>query len=129
MKTIQPVSVWYQGEAVEATVLASNCSYDNLSTSAQFSYQLIQVVVNSENPYMEQLTIVNNGSLIMDGQTYLDWETNDYAYDWIAQELKLTITGEYIPPVPPEPTTTTTTSTETPSTTTTTTTIVEETIA
>ena len=27
-----------------------------------------------------------------------------YAYDWIAQELKLTITGEYVPPVPPEPT-------------------------
>ena len=104
MKTIQPVSVWYQGEAVEATVLASNCSYDNLATSAEFSYQLIQVVVNLENPYMEQLTIVNNGSLIMDVQTYLDWDTNDYAYDWIAQELKLTITGEYVPPVPPEPT-------------------------
>jgi hypothetical protein len=104
MKTIQPVSVWFQGAAVEATVLASNCSYDNLSTSAQFSYQLIQVVVNPENPYIEELTIVVNGTLLMDGQTYLDWDTNDYAYDWIAQELKLTITGEYVPPVPPEPT-------------------------
>ena len=104
MKTIQPVSVWFQGGAVEATVLASNCSYDNLSTSATFSYQLIQVVVNPENPYMEQLTIVVNGTVIMDGQTYLNWDNNDYAYDWIAQELKLTITGEYVPPVPPEPT-------------------------
>lgn len=104
MKTIQPVSVWFQGEAVEATVLSLNCSYDNLSTSATFSYQLIQVVVNPENPYMEELIIVNNGTLIMDGQTYQDWDNNDYAYDWIAQELKLTITGEYVPPVPPEPT-------------------------
>ena len=104
MKTIQPVSVWFQGAEVEATVLSSNCSYDNLSTSATFSYQLIQVVVNPENPYIEELTIVVNNAIIMDGQTYLDWDTNDYAYNWIAQELKLTITGEYIPPVPPEPT-------------------------
>jgi hypothetical protein len=103
MKTIEPVSVWFQGAAVEATVLSSNCSYDNLSTSATFAYQLIEVVVNPENPYMEQLTIVANGTLIMDGQTYQDWDNNDYAYDWIAQELKLTITGEYIPPVPPPP--------------------------
>ena len=103
MKTIQPVSVWFQGEEVEATVLSSNCIYDNLSTSAQFSYQLIQVVVNPENPYIEQLIIVVSGTIIMDGQTYLDWDTNDYAYNWIAQELKLTITGDYIPPVPPAP--------------------------
>jgi hypothetical protein len=121
MKTIQPVSVWFQGAEVEATVLSSNCNYDNLSTSAQFSYQLIQVVVNPENPYMEQLTIVANGTLLMDGQTYQNWETNDYAYDWIAQQLNLTITGEYIPPVPPPPTTTSTTTTEAPDTTTTTT--------
>ena len=99
MKTIQPVSVWFQGEAVNATVLSSNCSYDNLSTSATFDYQLIEVVANPENPYMEQL-----GSILMDGQAYLDWDTNDYAYDWIAQQLKLTITGEYVPPVPPAPT-------------------------
>jgi hypothetical protein len=121
MKTIQPVSVWFNGNEVQATVLSSNCAYDNLSTSAQFSYQLIQVVVNPENPYMEQLTIVANGTLLMDGQTYQNWETNDYAYDWIAQQLNLTITGEYIPPVPPEPTTTTTTTTEVPEPTTTTT--------
>jgi hypothetical protein len=103
MKTIEPVSVWYNGNEVQATVLSSSCIYDNLATSAQFSYQLIQVIVNPENPYIEQLIIVVSGTLIMDGQTYLDWDTNDYAYDWVADQLNLTITGNYAPPVPPTP--------------------------
>jgi hypothetical protein len=124
MKTIQPVSVWFNGNEVQATVLSSSCIYDNLSTSAQFSYQLIQVIVNPENPYMEQLTIVANGTLLMDGETYQNWETNDYAYDWVAEQLNLTITGPYVPPTPPTPSTTSTTTTEVPATTTTSTTTI-----
>lgn len=103
MKTIEPVSVWFKGSATEATALSSNCSYDNLSTSATFDYQLIEVVANPENPYIENLTIVSNGALLMEGQTYLDWDTNEYAYDWVAAQLNLTITGDYVPPVPPQP--------------------------
>jgi hypothetical protein len=103
MKTIQPVSVWFNGNEVQATVLSSNCAYDNLSTSAQFSYQLIEVILNPENPYIEELTIVASGSLLMDGETYQAWETNEYAYDWVAAQLNLTITGDYVPPVPPAP--------------------------
>jgi hypothetical protein len=121
MKTIKPVSVWFNGNEVQATVLASNCTYDNLFNSATFNYQLLQVIVNPENPYLEQLNILTNGNLLMDGEVYQAWETNDYAYDWIAQQLNLTITGNYVPPVPPTPTTTSTT-TESHNTTTTTTT-------
>ena len=39
----------------------------------------------------------------MTGDVYSAWETNDYAYDWIATEIDVTITGDYVPPVPPEP--------------------------
>jgi hypothetical protein len=123
MKTILPVKVWYNGNEVEVTILSSNCSDDNLSVSAQFNYQLLQIVPNPSNPYYEYLAPVANGSLFMNGETYQNWETNDYAYDWIAQQLNLTITGEYVPPVPPTPesTSTTTTTTEVPESTTTTT--------
>jgi len=40
----------------------------------------------------------------MDGEAYSQWEVDAYAWDWVAQQLNLTITGDYIPPVPPEPT-------------------------
>jgi hypothetical protein len=38
----------------------------------------------------------------MSGEVYDAWETNDYAYNWIATELNLTITGDYVEPVTPE---------------------------
>lgn len=103
MKTIEPVSVWFNGNEVQATVLASSSTNDNLFNSATFNYQLLQVIVSPENPYIEILNILTSGNLLMDGETYQAWETNDYAYDWIAQQLNLTITGNYVPPVPPAP--------------------------
>lgn len=117
MKTIQPISVWFNGQEVEATVLSSNCSDDNLSNSATFNYQLIQVVPNPANPYIDYLLPIASGILYMTGEAYKNWETNDYAYNWVAQQLNLVITGNYVPPVIP----TTTTTTEAPVTTTSTT--------
>jgi hypothetical protein len=40
----------------------------------------------------------------MSGEAYLGWGNNDeYAWDWAAQELNLTITGDYVPPVTDTP--------------------------
>ena len=39
----------------------------------------------------------------MTGEVYQAWQTNEYAYDWVAEQLNLTITGDYVPPVPPAP--------------------------
>jgi hypothetical protein len=44
---------------------------------------------------MQQLT---QGNLTMQGQDYDDWQTNEYAYDWIAEQLNLTIVGDYVKP-------------------------------
>lgn len=117
MKTITPVSVWFSGQEQQATVLSAVATSDNLLNSASFSYQLLK-----QGDYSAMnlgLIVLVSGSLSMTGEAYQAWETNDYAYDWIAQQLNLTITGPYVPPVP---TTTSTTTTEAPSTTTTTTT-------
>jgi hypothetical protein len=41
----------------------------------------------------------------MSGEAYAGWGSNDeYAWEFAAIELNLTITGDYVPTVPPEPT-------------------------
>lgn len=36
----------------------------------------------------------------MTGEDYENWDTNDYAYSWVASKLNLVITGEYVKPDP-----------------------------
>ena len=93
MKTIEAVSIWDNGTVLEATILNAYCINDNLSTSGTFYYSLLS---NSS----QQLT---QGNLTMTGDAYQAWQTNEYAYDWVAEQLNLTITGDYVPPVPPAP--------------------------
>ncbi len=103
MKTIESVQVWYNGAETSATVLSAMVQNDNLQNSATFQYQLMTEVSMPGSEYSYPAPVVIN-YLTMSGQDYLDWDTNDYAYDWVATQLNLTITGEYIPPVPPSPT-------------------------
>ncbi len=116
MKTIQPVTVWFNGVEQEATVLGASASNDNLVNSASFQYQLFKSTAY-DPASGNGLIALASGYLTMDGQAYQDWQTNDYAYEWVAEQLNLTITGPYVPPT----TTTTTTTTEAPYTTTSTT--------
>ncbi len=89
MKTIQPISLWDNGTVQEASVLYAYVIDDNLSNSATFCYTLLS----------EGLQQLAQGNLKMTGQDYDDYQTNDYAYDWVATQLNLTITGDYVPPV------------------------------
>jgi hypothetical protein len=102
MKTIQPVTVWYNGQEKQATILSVVASSDNLISSANFSYQLL-AIINPELPYIDNSVLLNSGGLYMTGEAYQNWQTNDYAYDWVASQLNLVITGEYVPPTPPQP--------------------------
>lgn len=115
MKTIEPVQVWYNGQEINATVLNAYANNVELNVSASFYYTLYSI---NENNYIYQ---VNSGSLKMEGQAYQDWDQDTFAWDWIAAQLNLTITGEYVPaPFPPFPPITPTTTTAAPTTTTTT---------
>lgn len=100
MKTITPISVWVNGQSVEASVLNASCVGDNLNNLATFNYQLMEIVVIDN---LEYTVPVVNGQLNMSGADYDAWETNKYAYDWVANQLNLTITGDYIKPIPPQP--------------------------
>ena len=102
MKTIEPVDVWYNGANISATVLSAIVQNDNLQNTATFQYQLLAEVVMEGSSYTYLNSVVTN-YLTITGQDYLDWDTNDYAYNWIANQINLTITGNYIPPQPPSP--------------------------
>jgi hypothetical protein len=115
MKLINEVSIWDNGTTQEATILNAYAVNVTLNTSATFWYGLFST--NEDGSQGVQLT---QGNLSMTGEAYADWTVDNYAWDWVAEQLNLTITGDYNPPVP---TTTTTTTTEELSTTTTTTTI------
>jgi hypothetical protein len=93
MKEITPIQVWQNGEVVEAKILNAYAVSVMLDQSASFYYGLLT----------ESKQTVAQGNLSMDTETYDQWELDSFAWDWVAQQLNLTITGEYVPPVPPQP--------------------------
>lgn len=98
MKTIEPVSIWDNGIVHQATILNSYAVNVTLNTSATFAYSLL-----SENESGNVGSLLASGNLNMTGEAYTQWQSDNYAWDWVAAQLNLTITGEYIPPVTPEP--------------------------
>jgi hypothetical protein len=98
MKTIQPVSIWDNGQNLEAKILNTYAANVTLGVSATFDYLLF-----TEKEDGSQGVPVRQGSLEMIGEAYTQWEVDSYAWDWVAAQLNLTITGDFIPPAPPEP--------------------------
>jgi len=99
MKTINPLTIWINGESKQATVLYSQVNSDNLVDNATFYYQLFEQVDINISPLV-------NGNVDMNGADYVSYnsatDANVYAWDWLAAKLKLTITGDYVAPVPPQ---------------------------
>jgi hypothetical protein len=85
MKQIQPVSIWYNGQMIAATIFNMVSTNDNLVDSATFYYQLFV------NPNFQ----VADGTIIMTGFDYQAYSTspdsNSYAYQWGATQLNLTL--------------------------------------
>lgn len=93
-KTIAPITVWVNGQSKEAKILDSYGIRVTLNQSAQFYWAIF--VENTDGSQGEQ---VAQGNLSMDGADYLAWNQDTYAWDFIANKLNLTITGDYVPPV------------------------------
>jgi len=89
MKKIQPVSIWFQGNLVSANYINLVSISDNLTTSATFYWVLYA------NEMDMQGNALANGNLTMDGADYQTYESsptsNDFAYNWAAGKLNLTI--------------------------------------
>jgi len=86
MKTIQPVTIWSNGETKEATILNAYVVSLTLGVCATFYYCLL-------SDKQETLAQCN---LSMDGQDYADWKQDSFAWEWVAKSLNLTMTGDYV---------------------------------
>lgn len=93
MKTIEPVLIWDNGIDQDAVILNTYASSVILNNSATFQYILL-------NEYQVPL---RQGQLVMSGDAYIKWQSDNYAWDWVAGQLNLTITGDVLPPNPPSP--------------------------
>lgn len=92
MKTIQPIQTWVNGQSVTATLFSLSIVGGILGASANFYYLLLD----------DANIRVAQGTIIMEGEAYAQWGNDDeYAWDWAATTLNLTITGDYVPPVHP----------------------------
>ena len=87
MKQIEPVV--FPLNLGTATILNAYCINDNLSNSATFYYALLS---DTESQLQQ-------GNLTMTGADYDNWATNDYAYNWVATQIDVTITADYVTPV------------------------------
>jgi hypothetical protein len=90
MKTIQEIPTWVKGQAVTATIFNLRPIGGELFQSATFYFALLD----------DALVVTADGNLTMSGEAYNEWNNDDnYAYNWGASELNLTITGNYVAPV------------------------------
>jgi hypothetical protein len=89
MKQINAVTSWINGQSVQATILNAYAINVALGVSASFYYALLD----------ENLGMVAQGNLTMTGEAYQQWTVDSYAWDWIAEQLNLTIVGDYVAPV------------------------------
>jgi len=93
MKNITPIQIWDNGTVQEATVLNTYAINVQLNNSATFWWGLYSTVDGNIKNALSQ------GNLNMSSEQYEQWNKDDFAWDWIAGQLNLTITGDYVPPV------------------------------
>jgi hypothetical protein len=95
MRKIEPITAWKNGEQLEANILNAYIINDNLQSSCSFYYSLNTSGEGTEAMPLIMGQAVAEGNLTMDGEQYLAWNgSNDYAFDYIAEKLNLTLINE-----------------------------------
>ena len=89
MKQIQSIPMWDNGQTKEAVILNAYAVNVTLGQSAMFYYALLDA----------NKTQLAQGNLTMSGDAYEQWEIDSYAWNWAAQQLNLTIEGDWVEPV------------------------------
>jgi hypothetical protein len=95
MKTIQDVQIWINGEIKIAKVLnafATNVNLDNIS-----NFQYVLFSLNDDETINES---INSNNVFMPTEQYLQWDQDEFAWDFVASALNLVITGDYVAPQP-----------------------------
>lgn len=96
MKTIQDVQIWDNGQVKVAKVLNAFAVNVSLNQDATFYYELL--------PLDDKGNIggrIAYGNVFMPTEQYLQWDQDEFAWDFVASALNLVITGDYVAPQPP----------------------------
>jgi hypothetical protein len=85
MKQIQPIQIWVNGQQQTASLFNLIIINDNLLNSATFYWQLLDADASK----------LADGNLTMGEPQYDQWGTssdvNQWAYEWAATELNITL--------------------------------------
>jgi hypothetical protein len=92
MKKIQSITSWINGKNIEFSVFNLYATSVLLNQSASFVYYLYPINENGAAIPTDSIT----GILNMDSEIYSLWQTDNFAWDWAAKELKINIIGDYI---------------------------------
>lgn len=98
MKLIQELPIWSNGKLSQASILNAYASNLILGKSATFYFSLN--AINEDGYLGDRLA---EGNVTMDGVDYEAWQEDETAWEFIAAKLNLTITGDYVAPVPVTP--------------------------
>lgn len=88
MKNIQAISIWDNGHTKNGVILNAYAIRVTLGQSAVFYYSILS----------EDLQTLAQGSITMSGTAYQNWNEDDIAWEFIAEQLNLVITGQYVGP-------------------------------
>lgn len=100
MKQIEPISIWDKGINKTGSVLNVYAVNVSLDKSATFWYGIYS---KKEDETINEL--LTQGNVVMDGESYDLWTSDDIAWNFIAAHLNLIINGVYVQPTPmPTPT-------------------------
>jgi hypothetical protein len=92
MKSIEPVTIWKNGESQEANLLNAYIINDNLQSSCSFYYSLCASGEGTEAMPLVIGQTLAEGNVTMDGENYLLWNgDNNDAYSYISTKLNLTL--------------------------------------
>jgi len=90
--SIEPVTIWANGEAKQGNYIDASIVNDNLSDYAQFYWQISGVTGTGEDQQKEALA---QGNTTISGAAYDTWgqsaDINLAAYKYICEQLNLTL--------------------------------------
>ena len=91
MKQIEIVPIWDNGKTLNAEILNAYAVNVTLGVSATFYYSLLS----------DTKQTLATGNLTMSGDAYAEWTVDNYAWDWVAEQLNLVIVGDWVEPIEP----------------------------
>ena len=90
MKNIEAISIWDKGQSKQAVILNTYAINVSLGNSATFWYGLLSA----------DMELLAQGNLVMGGEDYQLWDADEFAWEFIASQLGLVISGDYVQPEP-----------------------------